>query len=143
MQPRFPRVPLMTLVLVLLLANAACAETWARGIANNVASGLDKIQSYRGTTVELGLGDGRPVVRAVTYQKPALIRVETLEPPEHAGELFVYDGSSVIMWWPQALFGIRVRGVRTPDRAQVFAHIERLTRDNLNAYTFALRSEDA
>lgn len=127
----------MCLVLV-----AACSDVWARGIASDVSAGLDKIQTYRGTTVELGLGDGRPVVRAVTYSKPSLVRVETLEPAEHAGELFIYDGSTIIMWWPQALLGIRIRGVHTPDHAEMLAHIERITRENLEAYTFALRSED-
>jgi outer membrane lipoprotein-sorting protein len=128
--------------LALALASAACADAWARGIANDVAAGLDKIQAYRGTTVELGLAEGRPVVRSVIYAKPSRLRVETLEPAEHAGELFVYDGSTVTMWWPQALFGIRIRGVHTADRAEQLAHIERLTRDNLRAYTFALSSED-
>ncbi len=114
---------------------------WARGIASDVAGGLDKIASYHGTTVETGLGD-HPVVRAVTFGKPSLVRVETLEPAEHAGELFLYDGDTLVLWWPQSLFGIRIHGVHTPDHAAVLAHLERLTRDNLKSYTFALRSED-
>jgi outer membrane lipoprotein-sorting protein len=136
------QIPLRNLLLLTVVASAACADVWARGIANDVASGLDKIASYRGTTVEQGLGE-QSVVRTITYQKPGLVRVETLEPADHAGELFVYDGSTIVLWWPQALFGVRLRGVRLPDRQQVFEHIERLTRDNLRAYTFALRSEDA
>jgi outer membrane lipoprotein-sorting protein len=128
-------------MLAALCASAACADVWARGVANDVAAGLERIKSYRGTTEETGISDG-PVVRSVIFEKPARVRIETLEPAEHAGELFLYDGSTVILWWPKALFGIRIRGVHTPTRAQIFEHIERITRDNLRAYTFSLRSED-
>jgi outer membrane lipoprotein-sorting protein len=127
--------------LVILVAVAACAEVWAGGIAKNIASGLASIKSYRGVTIETGIGD--PVKRSVLYARPWQVRVETLTPGPHAGELFVYDGNTMTLWYPQQLFGVRIRNARPPSAAEALHHIERLTKVNLDAYTFALQDENA
>lgn len=117
-----------------------CADVWAQGIARRVANDLDKIERYSGRVVERGL-DGGEVVSDVWYRKPSQVRVEIVEPADRAGELFIADGDRVVMWWPQALFGVEIRGVEVPDAAAVRRHVERLTRSNMRAYAFALRSE--
>ncbi len=140
---RIARSPVVfPVVVALALAAAACAEVWAGGIARDVARGLASIRSYRGTTVETGLGP-EPITRSVLYARPASVRVETTTPGPHQGELFLYDGDTITMWYPQQLFGIRIHHVRVPTAAETFHHIERLTRTNLDAYTFALETEHA
>jgi outer membrane lipoprotein-sorting protein len=133
---------LAPLIVLLVVAAAACGEVWAGGIARNIASGLASIKSYRGVTLETGLGEA-PVQRAVLYARPGNVRVETITPGPHAGELFVYDGSTMTLWYPQALFGVRIRNARAPSNAEALHHLERLTRINLEAYTFALEDEGA
>lgn len=129
-----------SLLLLGLATLAACADAWAGGIARNIADGLGGIRSYRGITVETGLGDG-PIERSVVYERPGCLRVETTTPGAHQGELFVYDGSTMTLWYPQQLFGVRVHNVRMPSAAETLHHIERLTKTNLDAYTFALEDE--
>ncbi len=128
--------------LALLVSFTACANVWAGGIARNVAAGLKSIKSYRGITVETGIAEV-PVERTVLYGRPWKIRIETTTPGPHAGELFLYDGETITLWYPQQLFGVRIRGAQPPSDAEALHHIERLTRTNLNAYTFALQSENA
>ncbi len=124
---------------MLLIGCAGCTNVWAGGIARDVHAGLSSIRSYRGVTVETGLDD-TPVERTVVFAKPWKVRVETTSPGPHAGELFVYDGDTITLWYPQQLYGVRIHGVRTPSDREVLHHIERLTKVNLNAYTFALQS---
>jgi len=130
------------LALFAVTALAACADAWAGGIARNIADGLGGIKSYRGVTTETGLGDA-PIERSVLYAKPGMVRVETTTPGPHRGELFVYDGSTITLWYPQLLFGVRIRNARTPSAKETLHHIERLTNVNLDAYTFALEDEHA
>lgn len=130
------------LAVVAVLALAACTQVWAGSIAKNVATGLASIRSYTGVTTETGI-DANPVERHVLYSKPGKLRVETRSPGPHQGELFVYDGETVTLWYPQHLFGMRIRGVKLPTERETLHHIERLTRTNLGAYTFALENEGA
>ncbi len=129
---------ILTLAL-LIIGCAGCTNVWAGSIARDVHAGLSSIRSYRGVTVETGL-DANPVERTVVFAKPGKVRVETISPGPHAGELFVYDGDMITLWYPQQLFGVRIRGVRAPSDREVLHHIERLTKVNLNAYTFSLQS---
>jgi outer membrane lipoprotein-sorting protein len=141
------------LALFAMTTLTACADAWAGGIARNIADGLGGIKSYRGVTTETGLGDGAvgsiaspvasPVERSVLYAKPGMIRVETTSPGMHQGELFLYDGNTITLWYPQILFGIRIHNAHPPSAAEALHHIERLTKVNLDAYTFALDDEHA
>jgi hypothetical protein len=131
-----------SLLVLALLSLAACANLWAGGIAKNVASGLASIKSYRGVTEETGIAD-TPIERTVLYAKPWKVRVETTTAGPHAGELFVYDGNTITLWYPQQLFGVRIHGVHPPSDREALHHIERLTRTNLAAYTFALEDDRA
>ena len=131
-----------SLAAVALLALAACTQVWAGSIAKNVATGLASIRSYTGITTETGI-DANPVERHVLYSRPGKVRVETRSAGPHQGELFLYDGDTLTLWYPQHLFGMRIRGVRLPTERETFHHIERLTRTSLSAYTFALQSEGA
>lgn len=131
-----------SLVVIALVTLTACTQVWAGSIAKNVASGLASIKSYRGVIVETGV-DAQPIERSVLYARPWKIRIETLTPGPHAGELFLYDGNTVTLWYPQHLFGIRIRGVHPPTDREALHHIERLTKTNLDAYTFALQDSSA
>ncbi|CAN5704415.1 hypothetical protein BH11MYX1_BH11MYX1_26430 [soil metagenome] len=130
------------LVVISAIALGACAEVWAGSIAKNVANGLGSIRSYRGATIEKGLAE-IPIERSVLYAKGGLVRVETTTPGAHQGELFIYDGQAITLWSPQALFGVRIRGIHAPSATETLHHIERLTKTNLDAYTFALEDEGA
>ena len=136
------RTVLRSIPLALLLV-AGCADAWAQSMSRQIARDLEKMQSYEGVTVEEHItGDG-PVRRRVTFARPWRVRVETLAPAAHAGELFLYDGAQLVMYWPAQRFGIRVRNLAAPSRADLRRHIERLARDNMAAYAFSLRSQSA
>jgi outer membrane lipoprotein-sorting protein len=88
-------------------------------------------------------GGADVIARSVVYERPGHIRVETTTPGPHQGELFVYDGSTITLWYPQLLFGVRIHNARAPSAKETLHHIERLTNVNLDAYTFALEDEHA
>lgn len=77
------------------------------------------IDSYRGRIVEHHAGSKQRVVSEVVYRAPGLARAEVLEPRSRRGELFLYDGSSVTLWWPRHLFGVRIRGATPPSDEQL------------------------
>lgn len=54
------------------------------------------------------------MVREVTFEAPAKVRVEVIEPAEHAGEAFVYDGATLATWSPRQAMGLRVTGRSPP-----------------------------
>jgi outer membrane lipoprotein-sorting protein len=135
------RVAALAAVAVGLLAG--CADAWAQSIAQEIARDLDRMESFQGVTVEHHLSAEGPVRRSVLQARPWRARVETLAPASHAGELFLYDGTQVVMWWPQQRFGIRVRGLPAPERAAVRRHIERMTRATMNAYSLSMRGDSA
>ena len=128
--------------LVVVTLSAGCGDVWAQSISRDIARDLDRMESFQGTTVEHHLTDEGPVRRSVIQARPWRARVETLSPASHAGELFIYDGAQVIMYWPQQRFGVRVRGLPAPERAEVRRHIERMTRSTMDAYALSLRNVD-
>jgi outer membrane lipoprotein-sorting protein len=119
-----------------------CTDVWAGNIARDIATGLRSIDTYRGTTKEIGI-DAQPVERSVVYAKPNRVRIETTTPGVHQGELFVYDGNTITMYYPQLMFAVRIRNAHPPTDAEALHQIERQTKVNLNAYTFQLQSENA
>ena len=142
MTPRRLRL-IAALALLACTSTIGCADAWAQSLSRQIARDLDRMHSYQGTTVETGLSPDGPVRRQVLYARPWRVRVETVAPAAHAGELFIYDGSQAILWWPKQRFGIRVRGLAAPGPDAVRRHIERLTRANMDAYAFSLRSQSA
>lgn len=130
----------LSLALAITLVAGGCADVWAQSIARKIARDLDRIEGYTGRVVERGYPGG-DVVSDVTYARPGKLRIEVASPPDRAGELVIADGDRVIMWWPQALFGVEVRGVKAPGPGELRAHLERLTRSSLAAYAFSLRSQ--
>ena len=131
-----------TALVVMALGAMGCTDVWAGNIARDIATGLRSIDTYRGTTKEIGIDDA-PVERSVVYAKPYKVRIETTTPGPHQGELFVYDGHTITLYYPQAMFAVRIRGAHPPSDAEALHAIERLTKTNLNAYTFQLQSENA
>lgn len=131
--------PRLLLALVLVIAGG-CADVWAQSIARKVARDLGRIDGYTGEVIERGYPGG-DVVSEVTYGKPNKLRIEVKSPASRAGELVIADGDRVIMWWPQALFGVEVRGVSAPTPRELRRHLERLTAASLDAYAFSLRGE--
>lgn len=128
-------------LLVVALLSAGCADAFAQSISREIARDLDRMESFQGVTVEHHLSAEGPVRRSVVQARPWRARIETLSPASHAGELFIYDGAQVIMWWPQQGFGVRVRGLPAPERAEVRRHIERMTRATMDAYALSMRSD--
>ena len=135
------RTRLLAAVAVAALATG-CADAYAQSIARDVARDLDRMDSLQGVTVEEHISPEGPVRRSIVQARPWRARIETLSPASHAGELFIYDGAQVTMWWPQQRFGVRVRGLPAPARAEVRTHIERFTRATMDAYAISLRGDD-
>ncbi len=106
-------------VILPALLLTSCAHLYAGIVADKVAGDQLEIASYRGRFVERYRSADAPdgeavVVREVTYREPGLVRVEVIAPADRAGELLVYDRSTLTMWWPDERFGIVIRGVEAP-----------------------------
>lgn len=117
----------MRLAVAVALAALAsgCGGLYARMAGNSVANDQLSMRSFRGRTSEKHMltgGDGA-LVKDVWYQKLSKVRVEVVSPKELAGQLFVYDGAQVSMWWPSTQFGVRMRGVPAPQERQQHALI--------------------
>lgn len=132
---------LLLLGSVLLLAMLpACSKLWAQALSGQMADRLLAMDSYRGQLVQQGLlpdAPGTAVVQDVRYASPWRVRAEVTAPANLKGTLFIYDGEQMLMWWPQELFGIRVRGLKNPGREEVVAHIEREMQNAMESYAFS------
>jgi outer membrane lipoprotein-sorting protein len=128
---------------LLALPLSACTALWAQAISKRVGDDLLSLESYEGTLVERGLlPDAKAEVKkTILYQKPWKVRVEVTAPKERAGDLYVYDGNTLTLWWPKELFGVRVAGLQPPTEAAIRKHLELETADNLEAYAFHLVGE--
>lgn|GEM_PF-1661695 len=122
-----------------LWASTSHAGWLSKLVADQVVDGLNSIRSYEGVTVETHLDGGVSLRQRVLYKKPNQLRVETLGPDAHRGELFVFDGKQLLMWWPQHLLGVRMRGLPQVGSVDVRRHVERLTQRSLDVYGFSLR----
>lgn len=124
-----------------LLTLPACSNIWAQAFSGQMADSLLSLQSYRGRLVQHGLlpdAPATPVVEDVLYARAWRVRAEVTAPDSLKGTLFIYDGQQLLMWWPQELFGIRVRGLENPDRDAVVAHIGHEMKDAMDHYAFSL-----
>ena len=119
---------LTALLLVASLSTTGCARMYAGMISAKVVADQRELSSYRGTYVERFPSDGdaargavprAEVVREVSYLAPSSIRVEVLEPAEHAGELIIYDGETLCMHFPREGVGLHIRGAEAPTPAQL------------------------
>ena len=105
----------------------ACTSLSASLVAHKAAADQYGIESYCGRYVEqyevsapqeVGAnGSVARVIREVRYLKPGKVRLEVIEPPERVGELLVYDGSTMAMWWPADRFGVRIKNAMVPSEA--------------------------
>lgn len=124
-----------------LLLLTACSNIWAQVFSGRMADSLLAMESYRGQLQQRGLLPDEPqtpVVQDVLFAKPWRVRAEVLSPEALKGTLFLYDGEQMLMWWPQELFGLRVRGLKNPSRAELVAHIEREMQNAMENYAFSL-----
>ncbi len=138
---RFSR---LVCIVVCALQLSSCSALWAQAISSRVADDLLSLEGYRGTVREQGMFPGQPdreLVREVIYRKPWQVRVEALEPEELAGSLFIYDGSQVVIWWPQELFGMRITGLAPAPEDAVREHIRRESKIGLDNYAYTLEGE--
>ncbi len=96
----------------------SCSTIMADVIADQIADNTMSIASYHGTYEEhFGRNDAPGNVTEIWYKKPWRVRAETTAPKSLAGQLFLFDGRAMTMWWPQSLFGIRVTGFDPLDEA--------------------------
>lgn len=129
------------LAALFLLTLPACSNIWADAFSGQMADSLLSLQSYHGRLVQYGLlpdAPATPVVEDVLYAKAWRVRAEVTAPDSLKGTLFIYDGQQLLMWWPQELFGIRVRGLQNPDRDAVVAHIDHEMKNAMDHYAFSL-----
>lgn len=134
---------LLWLLVVASLSLSACTALWAQAISHRISEDLLALKSYRGELVERGLlADPKAELKKrVLYQKPWKVRVEVTSPAEREGDLYLYDGSTLTLWWPKELFGVRVAGVPAPGDEAIRAHLEAETKHNLEHYAFHLIGE--
>ncbi len=113
------------LAVLLAVAGVGCRGLYANMAGHSVANDQLAITSFHGRTSEKHMltgGEGA-LVKDVWYQKLSKVRVEVVSPKELAGQLFVYDGEQVSMWWPSARLGLRMRGVAAPHEREQHALI--------------------
>lgn len=112
--------------LVGALVSTSCTNIKAHLMARAATEGLYSIASYEAQLTEHGLlrrEPGVPVVKTVFYQRPWRVRAEVVSPPDHAGELLVFDGAALSIWWPRTHVGLRIRGLETPARREAAAAV--------------------
>lgn len=105
-----------------LLLTTSCQTMEAHIMAHQTAMGLHGLKSYRATVTERGILRDEPqtlVVKEITYSRLWKVRAEVKAPEDHAGELFVFDGSTLSVWWPRYYFGLRIRGIEIPPKQQI------------------------
>lgn len=110
---------ILALASALALALAGCTALKAHIMAAKARAGLDALTGYRGTVSERGLLPERPLEplrRSIIYASPGRARAEVIAPQEHAGQLFIFDGAELKVWWPRYFVGLRVRGLSIPDK---------------------------
>jgi outer membrane lipoprotein-sorting protein len=116
------RLVLTTGSLLGLILCSSCQTMEAHIMAHQAVMGLHGLKSYRGTVTERGILRDEPetlVVKKISYARLWKVRAEVTAPEDHAGELFVFDGSTLSMWWPRYYFGLRIRGVEIPPKQQI------------------------
>ncbi len=129
-------------VALFLLGLPACSNIWAQAFSGRMADSMLSLESYSGHLLQHGLLPDMPqtaVEQDVLYAKPWRIRSEVTAPAALKGTLFLYDGEQLLMWWPQDLFGIRIRGLKNPSRSELVAHIEREMKNAMEHYAFSLK----
>lgn len=128
------------IVIPVLLILSACSSVHAQMIADQIANSYLSIGSYQGLIVERGVlpkNRNARLVSKVVYQSAWKIRSEVIEPASLKGTLFIYDGATIILWWPKDLFGIRIRGATPPTAQQVRRIIRGNTRWSMKSYAFS------
>jgi hypothetical protein len=104
------------------LLASSCTTMKAHIMAHQTSVGLHTLDTYQGTVTEHGILRDEPdavVVKTIAYSRMWRVRAEVTAPADHAGELFVFDGSTISMWWPRYYFGLRIRGIKIPPKHEV------------------------
>jgi outer membrane lipoprotein-sorting protein len=137
-------VRLIRTVAVVLLVGA-CSQVWTELRAAEVADGQLSMPGYHARYIERGTLPDRPqvaIVRDITFQKPGLLRVETIAPADRKGDLYIYDGKAATYWWPTELVGIRIRGIRMADEKEFRDHTKYLVAAALRDYAWSLTGNE-
>ena len=107
----------------MILTLYSCTGIMAGSVADQVVENTLAIQAYDGTYYEsYGKSSLEKTVSRIQYKKPWKTRTEIVSPKSMKGDLFIFDGSTMTMWWPGHLFGIRVSGI-TPQEKRVIRKI--------------------
>jgi outer membrane lipoprotein-sorting protein len=117
---------------------------YAQMVAEQMTEDYMSIESYQGLLKETGvIAADRNAHRLckVIYERPWKIRSEVVEPEAMKGELFIYDGSTIILWWPEDLLGIRIIGAEPPPAKQAKEIVRKNYEWLLKYYAFSLRNQ--
>ncbi len=126
------------LVAVFLLTG--CTPLVARMVARRVSNQQLSIESFHGHLVErhVLLDDPQAdLVKDVWYQKLSKVRVEVIAPAALAGQLFVYDGETVSLWWPATRFGLRITGLPAPSEDDWKSLVREQTLSGLRQFRYS------
>lgn len=108
------------LVVSFSLILCSCSGIFAGTVADQIVENTLAIRAFEGEFFE---NQGRPglerIVTRVQYKKPWKTRAQVIEPKSMAGSLFIFDGSTIIMWWSKELFGVKVHGLTTPSTRDI------------------------
>lgn len=146
------RPVLAALLFVACVPATGCARFYARMISTKVVADQRALESYRGTYVERfpasrdaapGQGPRQEIVREVRYRAPSQIRVEVMEPAEHAGELIVYDGDTMCMYFPRERVGVRIAGAEAPTPGQLRRLVTEDTLWSWDNYAYSYRGRES
>ena len=125
----------IALVIVLAATGSACTRMVANAVSERIVNDQLSMTTYRGRYVERH--DGGRTVKAVQYQRPYKVRVEVVEPAERRGELVIYDGTDLTMWWPRARLGVKVKGLTLPDESAIRELVKSDTLSAWDKYHFS------
>ena len=119
---RLARLGVLGAVLGAVLLCTSCTALKAHVMAHRVTKGLYAIDGYQGRVSERGILRTDPdatVVKEIVYGRTWRVRATVVEPEDHAGELFLFDGSTIKVWWPRFFFGLSIGGIELPTRREV------------------------
>jgi hypothetical protein len=116
------RRAVLALALGGVLLCSSCTAIKAHVMAHRVKKGLYAIDGYEARITERGILRDDPdadVVKTLTYGRLWRVRAEVVAPEDHAGELFIFDGSTIKVWWPRFFFGMQIGGIELPTKREV------------------------
>jgi hypothetical protein len=80
----------------------------------HILRNVHKVKSFEGTLVQSGLVPGADVKAQIQFREPNRFRARIDEPAAWAGTALAYDGTSLVSYYPQLRWAVRVTNLALP-----------------------------